>query len=86
LRQVLKSSFTVSHVRQCEAPMIDLNALAVFVAVVEAGSFTGGAKALGLPKGSVSRKISGLEASLGVAKTTAGGDPARAKRIQQNDR
>ena len=46
--------------------MIDLNALAVFVAVVEAGSFTGGAKALGLPKGSVSRKISGLEASLGV--------------------
>jgi DNA-binding transcriptional LysR family regulator len=46
--------------------MIDLNALAVFVSVVEAGSFTGGAKALGLPKGSVSRKISGLEAQLGV--------------------
>lgn len=46
--------------------MIDLNALAVFVSVVEAGSFTGGAAALGLPKGSVSRKISGLEAELGV--------------------
>jgi len=46
--------------------MIDLNALAVFVKVVEAGSFTGGAKVLGLPKGSVSRKISGLEDALGV--------------------
>jgi DNA-binding transcriptional LysR family regulator len=46
--------------------MIDLNALAVFAGVVEAGSFTGGAQALGLPKGSVSRKISGLEAALGV--------------------
>lgn len=46
--------------------MIDLNALAIFAGVVEAGSFTGGAKALGLPKGSVSRKISGLEAALGV--------------------
>ncbi len=46
--------------------MHDLNALAVFVSVVEAGSFTGGAAELGLPKGSVSRKISGLEAALGV--------------------
>ncbi len=46
--------------------MHDLNALAIFVSVVEAGSFTGGAAALGLPKGSVSRKISGLEAALGV--------------------
>lgn len=46
--------------------MIDLNALAIFVSVVEAGSFTGGAKALGLPKGSVSRKISSFEATLGV--------------------
>lgn len=46
--------------------MIDLNALAVFAGVVEAGSFTGGAQALGLPKGSVSRKISALEAALGV--------------------
>ena len=46
--------------------MIDLNAVAIFVSVVDAGSFTGGARALGLPKGSVSRKISGLEAALGV--------------------
>lgn len=46
--------------------MVDLNALAIFAKVVEAGSFTGGAKVLGLPKGSVSRKVSGLEAALGV--------------------
>jgi DNA-binding transcriptional LysR family regulator len=46
--------------------VIDLNALAVFAGVVEAGSFTGGARSLGLPKGSVSRKVSGLEAALGV--------------------
>jgi len=44
----------------------DLNAVAVFVGIVEAGSFTGGARAMGLPKGSVSRKISALEAALGV--------------------
>lgn len=46
--------------------MIDLNALAAFVSVVDAGSFTAGAQASGLPKGSVSRKISSLEAELGV--------------------
>jgi len=46
--------------------LVDLNALAIFAGVVEAGSFTGGAKALGLPKGSVSRKISDLETALGV--------------------
>ncbi len=45
---------------------IDLNALAVFAEVAEAGSFTQGAQALGVPKGSVSRKISALEAALGV--------------------
>ena len=46
--------------------MVDLNSLAIFASVVDAGSFTGGAKTLGLPKGSVSRKISRLEAALGV--------------------
>lgn len=45
---------------------MDLNALAIFVSVAEAGSFTAGAEALGLPKGSVSRKVSRLEAALGV--------------------
>lgn len=33
--------------------MIDLNGIAAFVAVVEAGSFTGGARALQMPKGSI---------------------------------
>ncbi len=46
--------------------MVDLNALAVFAEVAETGSFTRGAAALGMPKGSISRKISALEADLGV--------------------
>ena len=46
--------------------MMDLNALSIFAAVVEAGSFTGAARTLGIPKGSVSRKVSGLERTLGV--------------------
>jgi DNA-binding transcriptional LysR family regulator len=45
---------------------IDLNLVAVFVRVVEAGSFTAAATALGLPKSSVSRAVSRLEDSLGV--------------------
>jgi len=44
----------------------DLNHVAVFVAVAEAGSFTGAARALGVPKSSISRAIAGLEAELGV--------------------
>ncbi|MBL4799722.1 MAG: LysR family transcriptional regulator [Oleispira sp.] len=44
----------------------DLNEMAIFVRVVEAGSFTGAAKALGLPKSTVSRKITQLEERLGV--------------------
>ena len=46
--------------------MVDLNSLAVFAEVAEAGNFTRGAAALGMPKGSISRKISALEADLGV--------------------
>jgi len=38
----------------------------VFVEVVRAGSFTGAARALGMPKSSVSRKVSNLEDRLGV--------------------
>src|SRR2546421_1007150 len=45
---------------------IDLNLIAAFVRVVEAGTFTGAAHALGLPKSSVSRRVSALERSLGV--------------------
>lgn len=46
--------------------MADLNAIAAFVAVADAGTFSGGAAAIGIPKGSISRKISLLEADLGV--------------------
>lgn len=44
----------------------DLNEMAIFVHVVEAGSFTGAAKNLGLPKSTVSRKITQLEERLGI--------------------
>lgn len=44
----------------------DLNELAVFGAVARRRSFTGGARALRLPKATVSRKVRALEARLGV--------------------
>ncbi len=44
----------------------DLNEIAIFVKVVDAGSFTGAARALGLPKSTVSRKITQLEERLAV--------------------
>jgi len=44
----------------------DLNEIAIFVKVVDAGSFTGAAKTLGLPKSTVSRKITQLEERLGA--------------------
>ena len=45
---------------------MDLNRIATFVEVVEAGNFTAGAQALGLPVSSVSRSVAHLEAELGV--------------------
>jgi DNA-binding transcriptional LysR family regulator len=42
----------------------DLNDVLVFTRVVEQGSFTGGAKLLGMPKSSVSRSIARLEERL----------------------
>ncbi len=45
---------------------MDLNRIAVFVRVVEAGSFTGAAAALGVRKSSVSRSVAALEAALGI--------------------
>ena len=45
---------------------MDLNRAATFVKVVQLGSFTAAAKALGLPKSSVSRAVAALEADLGV--------------------
>ncbi len=46
--------------------MSDLNDMMVFRLVVEQGSFTGAANAIGLPKSNISRKVSRLEDSLGV--------------------
>jgi DNA-binding transcriptional LysR family regulator len=44
---------------------IDLNQIATLVRVVDSGSFTAAARALGVPKSSVSRAIAGLESKLG---------------------
>lgn len=46
--------------------MPDLNALALFARVVEAGSLSEAGRRLGMPLSSVSRRISGLEDQLGV--------------------
>ena len=45
---------------------MDLNEILVFNHVVETGSFTAAAKKLGMPKSTVSRRVSALEARLGV--------------------
>ncbi|MEB3323940.1 MAG: LysR family transcriptional regulator, partial [Cyanobacteriota bacterium] len=44
----------------------DLNAAFVLVRVVQAGSFRAAGEALSMPKTTVSRKVSELEAQLGV--------------------
>ena len=46
---------------------MDLDAVAVFVRVVEAGSFSAAARRLGAPKATVSSKVARLEKSLGVS-------------------
>jgi DNA-binding transcriptional LysR family regulator len=45
---------------------VDLNQVSAFVWVMKAGSFTAAARALGLPKSSVSRRVSALEETLRV--------------------
>jgi DNA-binding transcriptional LysR family regulator len=45
---------------------VDYNDLALFTRVVERGSFTAAAQAVGLPKSSVTRSIARLEKALGV--------------------
>ena len=45
---------------------MDLNRIAVFAQVVEAGSFTAAAAALGVRKSSVSRSVAALEEALGI--------------------
>jgi len=44
--------------------MVDLNEIAIFLRVVEAGSFTAAAKLLRLPKTTVSRRVAHLEETL----------------------
>src|SRR4029077_17292272 len=46
--------------------MLDLNDIVVFARLVEAGSFTAGARLLGMPKTTVSRRIAALEREVGV--------------------
>ena len=46
--------------------MLDLNSLRVFEKVASLKSFTGAARALGLPKSNISRSIARLEAELGT--------------------
>lgn len=45
---------------------MDLNALLLFTKVVQSGSFSAAARELGLPKSTVSRRITQLEADLGA--------------------
>lgn len=53
-------------VRNVHGAGIDLNALRMFVAVADAASFSAAARKLNLPKWSVSRRLSQLEAALGT--------------------
>ncbi|MBL4789525.1 MAG: LysR family transcriptional regulator [Kordiimonadaceae bacterium] len=46
--------------------MIDLNDMALFAKVAEKGGISAAARALGIPKSRVSRRIAGLENALGV--------------------
>ncbi len=46
--------------------VLDLNDMAVFARVVREGSFTAAARALGLPKSTVSQRVARLEVRLGV--------------------
>ncbi len=48
------------------APDVDLNRLAIFAALVEAGSFTAAAERLGMTKSRVSQQLAALEGELGV--------------------
>ncbi|WP_315979993.1 LysR family transcriptional regulator [Aliamphritea spongicola] len=45
--------------------MLDLNGVRIFVQVVDAGGFSAAGRVLGLPKSTISRKLSQLESDLG---------------------
>jgi len=46
--------------------MFDYNEIALFIKVVETGSFTEASRQLGIPKGTISRKVAQLEERLGT--------------------
>jgi DNA-binding transcriptional LysR family regulator len=46
--------------------MLDLNQLAIFIRVVDEGSFTAAGKSLQIPKSRISRMVADLESTLGV--------------------
>jgi DNA-binding transcriptional LysR family regulator len=46
--------------------MLDLNPMALFVQVVQAGSFSAASREVSVPKSTLSRKVSELEARLGA--------------------
>ena len=46
--------------------MLDLNQLAIFIRVVDEGSFTAAGKSLQVPKSRISRMVADLESNLGV--------------------
>ena len=54
------------QVAETETPATDVDDLRAFCRVVDLGSITGAAKALGETKGAVSRRITRLESALGV--------------------
>src|SRR5258706_16255119 len=51
-------------VQNMEQYTMDLSEILVFARVVQSGGFTAAAKQLGMPKSTVSRKVSGLEERL----------------------
>lgn len=57
---------TIPPMKQSVLPQFDLNAMTIFVKVVQAGSFIGATRVLDLPKSTVSRKVAQLEATLGT--------------------
>lgn len=64
----ISAVYNLSRVRQSspDRQRMDLNHIVSFLHIVEAKSFTGAAKALGVPTSTVSRQLSQLEESLGV--------------------
>jgi DNA-binding transcriptional LysR family regulator len=63
---IKKNTQSINSLFNNHEQMDKLSAMATFVAVVDAGSFTRASEALTLPKARVSQRISDLEANLGV--------------------